>query len=753
MASVGTEAKGLAAQPPPRESRASNESSLNALDVLCAQYAVVTRYGFIHVDVNTDKYDMKKHLSEGGRPNQPRWLMPRNSKAGDGLVEYPSELVEEDKVALKRTVSADELVKKPEGGAEKGDEAEHLLSDEDTPVKMIPALFRPDSVPFPLKEGECVSPTAASSKQPVKRRTHFRSISYTMGAPEVIRKAAARASLRSSRGVSGACSARHSMDDAEMLRPQLSPSGPSKQREGRQREGHSRTISKASASTHCPVLGGSPVRSQVGRCCESSNRGTNLSPGERRSKAVEEGPEEGSDKQPRRAEAVASAEGEPAEDADDAELVEGESDDEDEEEEEDLGEREEGVVRAGDPNQERTEDGFLSVGSREHAAGTCRPCVFYHSKGCRNGVECPFCHEDHEKKKRKNKRVQGAKLEKLLERAALRPKADWAMKVLQKYGHPNVSARGAAGVRAANPQPHQSPAGPIVLPTVVPPPAAPIPPSAHAPPPSPGLGGPLHAGGHARAHTWSGANKGPIEPGSRAFQMIPPMAHALGGGHPQHQQPPPPGGRVPPPPPSSFPPRSAAADLLSVLRGGAPPPPGSSHDGSSVHGIVPLSFDPSASTLAMGFQELDMGGPPHPVSLGGLHGHAGHRRNWSAMTTVYNNDTAPSPTNCESPEPGTPGSFPYQPVSLLPSFLMEPHGGVMGLGNLPPGFRGFPLQQQSPQGALGGFGEGMASPHVPTPVSALANAGTGTGSVGGSVHSRQSTGLHGHGGAMGGRFY
>jgi len=33
-----------------------------------------------------------------------------------------------------------------------------------------------------------------------------------------------------------------------------------------------------------------------------------------------------------------------------------------------------------------------SMGSRDHAAGCCRPCAFLHTKGCENGLACKFCH-------------------------------------------------------------------------------------------------------------------------------------------------------------------------------------------------------------------------------------------------------------------------------------------------------------------------------------------------------------------------
>merc|ERR1719401_1940050 len=33
-----------------------------------------------------------------------------------------------------------------------------------------------------------------------------------------------------------------------------------------------------------------------------------------------------------------------------------------------------------------------TVGSTGHRSGTCKPCAFYHTKGCGNGLECGFCH-------------------------------------------------------------------------------------------------------------------------------------------------------------------------------------------------------------------------------------------------------------------------------------------------------------------------------------------------------------------------
>merc|ERR1711971_159211 len=45
-----------------------------------------------------------------------------------------------------------------------------------------------------------------------------------------------------------------------------------------------------------------------------------------------------------------------------------------------------------------------NIGSAGHNAGTCRPCIFAHSRGgsCENGMNCTFCHlcEKGERKRR-----------------------------------------------------------------------------------------------------------------------------------------------------------------------------------------------------------------------------------------------------------------------------------------------------------------------------------------------------------------
>jgi len=44
-----------------------------------------------------------------------------------------------------------------------------------------------------------------------------------------------------------------------------------------------------------------------------------------------------------------------------------------------------------------------SAGSRQHGNGKCKPCAFYHKKGCDAGLDCTFCHmcEAGEKKRRR----------------------------------------------------------------------------------------------------------------------------------------------------------------------------------------------------------------------------------------------------------------------------------------------------------------------------------------------------------------
>mmetsp|Transcript_54297 Transcript_54297/g.87712 ORF Transcript_54297/g.87712 Transcript_54297/m.87712 type:complete len:339 (-) Transcript_54297:56-1072(-) len=47
-----------------------------------------------------------------------------------------------------------------------------------------------------------------------------------------------------------------------------------------------------------------------------------------------------------------------------------------------------------------------SLGSRLHLAGKCKPCAFYHSRGCENGPSCIFCHECPPQEALRRKRVR-----------------------------------------------------------------------------------------------------------------------------------------------------------------------------------------------------------------------------------------------------------------------------------------------------------------------------------------------------------
>lgn len=54
-----------------------------------------------------------------------------------------------------------------------------------------------------------------------------------------------------------------------------------------------------------------------------------------------------------------------------------------------------------------------SIGSREHAAGECKPCAFFHTVGCQNALSCPFCHlcEAGERKRRRREKLDARKAE------------------------------------------------------------------------------------------------------------------------------------------------------------------------------------------------------------------------------------------------------------------------------------------------------------------------------------------------------
>jgi len=56
-----------------------------------------------------------------------------------------------------------------------------------------------------------------------------------------------------------------------------------------------------------------------------------------------------------------------------------------------------------DEDQEVAEEVLMkaSKGSAQHFAGICRPCLYMNTQvGCRNGVDCKFCHVPHKRKRR-----------------------------------------------------------------------------------------------------------------------------------------------------------------------------------------------------------------------------------------------------------------------------------------------------------------------------------------------------------------
>merc|ERR1712217_196574 len=48
-----------------------------------------------------------------------------------------------------------------------------------------------------------------------------------------------------------------------------------------------------------------------------------------------------------------------------------------------------------------------TIGSAGHHSRNCKPCAFYHTKGCGNGSKCNFCHlcPADEKKRRQKEKV------------------------------------------------------------------------------------------------------------------------------------------------------------------------------------------------------------------------------------------------------------------------------------------------------------------------------------------------------------
>lgn len=54
-----------------------------------------------------------------------------------------------------------------------------------------------------------------------------------------------------------------------------------------------------------------------------------------------------------------------------------------------------------------------SVGSAQHRSGRCKPCAFFHTKGCQNGKACLFCHLCPPGEKARRKRLRERMCEKL----------------------------------------------------------------------------------------------------------------------------------------------------------------------------------------------------------------------------------------------------------------------------------------------------------------------------------------------------
>jgi len=52
-------------------------------------------------------------------------------------------------------------------------------------------------------------------------------------------------------------------------------------------------------------------------------------------------------------------------------------------------------------------ESFPTIGSMGHFEGTCKPCAFFHTKGCQQGPNCEFCHlcDASERKKRRKEKI------------------------------------------------------------------------------------------------------------------------------------------------------------------------------------------------------------------------------------------------------------------------------------------------------------------------------------------------------------
>jgi hypothetical protein len=121
-----------------------------------------------------------------------------------------------------------------------------------------------------------------------------------------------------------------------------------------------------------------------------------------------------------------------------------------------------------------------SLGSALHAEGACKRCCFFPKGRCQNGLDCEFCHFEHEKRKRKKKK-KGAK--------ARDANADGSESESEEDG---VQGAGfmLPGAWPSQPEPIGSArAGlPLTAPPPLPPRGLPLPTEPPPPAPIPGLG-------------------------------------------------------------------------------------------------------------------------------------------------------------------------------------------------------------------------------------------------------------------------
>lgn len=89
----------------------------------------------------------------------------------------------------------------------------------------------------------------------------------------------------------------------------------------------------------------------------------------------------------------------------------------------------------------------LSVGSRLHDAGRCKPCAFFHTKGCNSGEECLFCHLCPAHEKQRRKRLRRIMCPSILPYDHVRErnhKGELRMNNPRKVGHSRVSSNASA---------------------------------------------------------------------------------------------------------------------------------------------------------------------------------------------------------------------------------------------------------------------------------------------------------------------